>query len=43
MLWYLYDDLRVMYPQLMTTAHKAEYEYEDRPGDGTWVRSVEAE
>ena len=26
---YLYDDMRIMYPQLMTAAHKVESEQED--------------
>ena len=35
---YLCDDPRDMYPQFMTAAHKAEYEYEDRPGERAQVR-----
>ena len=27
-------DPRVMYPHLLNAAHKAEYEYEDRLGEG---------
>ena len=42
-MWYLYDALGVMYPQLMTAAHKAESEFEDRSGEGTQVRSVQTE
>ena len=40
---YLYDDLRVMYPQLMTVAHNAKYEQEDRPGQGVQVRLAQSE
>ena len=40
---YLYDDLRFMYPQLMIGAHKADSEYEDRPMEGTHMRTVQAE
>ena len=40
---YLYDDMRVMYPQLMTTAQKAESEQEDQPGEEKCVRSTQAE
>ena len=38
LMWYLYDSLRVMYPEPMTAAHKAEYKYEDRSGKGASVR-----
>ena len=31
---YLYNDLRKMYPHLMTAACKAESEQADRPGEG---------
>ena len=40
---YLYDDLRVMYPKLMTVAHKVESEQEDRPGEGVQVKSAHSE
>ena len=38
----MYDDPRVIYPQLMTAAHRAESKYEDRPGIGIQVRSMQA-
>ena len=38
---YLYDDLGIMYPQLMTAAQKAESKQEDRPGEGVRVRSAQ--
>ena len=40
---YLYDDLRIMYPELMTAAHKVESENKDRPEKGTQVRFTQAE
>ena len=43
LLWHLYNNLIVMYPQLMTAAHKTESEYEDRPGKESSVRSAQAE
>ena len=33
-MYYLYDAPRIMYPQLMTAAHKTESEQEDRSGEG---------
>ena len=42
-MYYLYDDLRVMYPQLLTAAHKAKPEQEDRLGEGVWMRSAQSE
>ena len=36
-MWYLYNNLRVIYSQVVTAAHKAEPEYGDRPGEGAWV------
>ena len=35
---HVYDDLRIMLPQLVTAAHNAESEEEDRPREGVWVR-----
>ena len=43
LMWYLDDDLRVIYPKLMTAANKAESEYEDRLKEGSRVKSVQAE
>ena len=40
---YLYDDRKIMYPQLMPTAQRAESEQEDIPGEGVWVRSLQSE
>ena len=40
---YLYDDPRKMYPQLMTAAHKAESEQEDRPREVLQVRLAQTE
>ena len=40
---YLYDDMRVTYPQLMATAHKTESLQEDHPREIVWLRSAQAE
>ena len=40
---YLYDDMRIMYPQLMTAAQKAESEQEDHAGEDVHARSIQAE
>ena len=40
---YLYDDPRIMYPQLMMAAHKADSEQEDWPQEGVQVRTVQSE
>ena len=40
---YLYDDVRIMYPQIMTAAHKAESEQEDSPREGVQVRLAQSE
>ena len=40
---YLYNNPRIMYPQLMTAAHKAESEQEGRPREGVQVRSAQSE
>ena len=42
-LHYLYVDLRVMHPQLVTAAHKAEAEHEDKTGEGVWIKAVQIE
>ena len=42
-MYYLYDDMRIMYPQLMTAAHKAASEQEDQPQEGVQVRSSQSE
>ena len=42
-LCYLYDDMRITYPQLMTAAQNAELEREDQPGEGIHARSTQAE
>ena len=42
-MWYLYDDMMIMYPQLMTAAHKAESEQKDHPRDAVQVRPVTLE
>ena len=39
---YLCDSLKVMYPQFMTPAQKAESKQEDRPGEGVWVRLAQS-
>ena len=39
---YLYDDLRVMYTQLMTAAHNAESEYKYGLGEGAQVKLAQA-
>ena len=40
---YLYSGMRIMYPQLMTAAHKAESEQEDWPREEVWVRLAQLE
>ena len=40
---YLYDDMRIMYPQLMTAAKKAASEQEDWPREGVWVKLAQSE
>ena len=40
---YLYDDVRITYPQLVTAAWKAESEEEDCTGISIWVKSIQAE
>ena len=40
---YLYNDLRIMYPQLVTAVCKAESKQEDRPRDGVQVRLAQSE
>ena len=40
---FLYDDMRIMYPQLVTAVHKAESEQEDWLGEVAWVRSAQSE
>ena len=40
---YLYDDPGVMYPQLVTRAHKAELEQKDWLGEEVWVRWAQSE
>ena len=42
-MYYLYDDLRIIYPQLMTAACKAESEQEDQPREGVQGRSAQSE
>ena len=39
-LCYLYGDSKVMYPQLVITAHQAESEHEDQTGEGIWIKSA---
>ena len=41
-MWYLYDDLSVLYPLLIAAAHKAESEYEDRLRKEAQVRLAQA-
>ena len=43
LMWCLYDDPKVIYPLLMTAAHKAKSEYDDRLGEGAQVKSAQAE
>ena len=40
---YHYDDLGVMYPQLVTAACKAESEQEERLGEGVQIRLAQSE
>ena len=40
---YLYKKARIIYPQLLTAAQKAETEHEDHTGEGLCVRSIQAE
>ena len=40
---YLYDDMRIRYPQLVTAAWKAKSEQGDQPWESIWVRSTQAE
>ena len=40
---FLYNDLRVMYPQHVTAAHKAESEHMDRPIEEVQVRLAQTE
>ena len=35
---YLYDDMRIIYPQLVKASQKADSEHEDQPGEGIQVR-----
>ena len=42
-MYYLYDDMRITYPQLMTAAQKAESQQEDQSGEGVNVRSTQVE
>ena len=39
---YLYDDMRITYPQLMTATHKVS-EQEDLPGEGVQARLAQSE
>ena len=43
LMWYLYDDARRTYPQLVTSAQKAESEHKDHSGESIWMTSVQAE
>ena len=40
---YLYDNPRVMYPQLMTTVQKSEFEKEESAVEGYCIRLVQSE
>ena len=42
-MYYLYDAMRIMYPQLVTAAHKAESEQEDSHVEGVQARWAQSE